>query len=91
MKEYNELINRTINFLIEEKDNYASEISEIATYQDFKDIKLDRLDIAAINEKRAIVYAIYKLIEDLETLKKERYKLYIDYNVKSFYEDKGEY
>ncbi len=38
---YIKLVNKTINWLIEEKDNYSNEISEIATYQDFKDIELD--------------------------------------------------
>lgn len=71
LEEYTKLIDKEIAFLIEDKDNYANEISEIATYLDLNeyDSDLTKLDIEAINEKRRTIYAMYKLIEDLETLK----------------------
>ena len=74
MKEYNNLINKEISFLIEKKDDYCSEIMEIATHLgDFEteNVDLDRLDISAINEKRRTMKAIYDLISDLDKLKKE--------------------
>jgi len=64
------LIDEEIAYLIEKKDDYSNEISEIATYfQD--DIELTKLDIQAINDKRSIMLAIYDLIDDLEKLKIE--------------------
>lgn len=69
---YTKLIVKQINYLIEEKESLCGEITEIATYFDDreKDISLDRLDIGAINDKRQQIAAIYKLIEELEYLKK---------------------
>lgn len=69
---YTKLIVTQINYLIEEKENLCGEITEIATYFDDreKDISLGRLDIGAINDKRQEIAAIYKLIEELEYLKK---------------------
>lgn len=70
---YNNCIKQYIKELIEEKENYASEIGEIATFLDFrdKDTSLDKYDIAAINEKRSNMSAIYQLIEDLDKLLKK--------------------
>lgn len=70
---YKNCIKQFIKELMEEKENYASEIGEIATFLDFrdKDTSLDRLDIAAINEKRSNMSTIYQLIEDLDELLKK--------------------
>lgn len=70
---YKNCIKQFIKELMEEKDNYASEIGEIATYLDFQNENnnLDRLDISAINEKRNNMSTIYQLIEDLDKLLKK--------------------
>ena len=70
---YNNCIKQFIKELMEEKENYASEIGEIATYIDFQseNNNLGRLDISAINEKRNNMGAIYELIENLNKLIKE--------------------
>lgn len=70
---YNNCIKQFIKELMEEKENYASEIGEIAKYIDFQseNNNLGRLDISAINEKRNNMGAIYELIENLNKLIKE--------------------
>ncbi len=70
---YNNCIKQYIKELMEIKDDYAREIEEIATYLDFQNENnnLDRLDIAAINEKRNNMVAIYQLIEDFDKLLKK--------------------
>lgn len=67
---YKNCLKQYIKELIEIKENYVDEISNIATYIDFqaKNNNLDRLDLLAINEKRNNIGAIYKLIEDLDKL-----------------------
>ena len=71
---YNNCINRVIQFLIEEKETYCEEITEIATHlgdYESDNKNLDRLNLGAINDKRNNMGAIYELIADLEKLRKD--------------------
>ena len=73
-KEYISLINSVIDTLIERKDYFVEGINDIASvieYHSFNEnYNLSKNDIDSINENRRYIIAIYKLISDLEELKK---------------------
>lgn len=71
---YNELINSVISNLIDRKDYFVENINDIASiveYHSYNDnVNLSKSDIETINEDRQYILAIYKLISDLDNLKK---------------------
>ena len=70
---YNKLISEEIKYLLEKEELLNEEITSIATtfeYHGVNDnVKLDRLDISSINEKREQIFAITQLIHNLDKLK----------------------
>lgn len=73
-KKYNELLNSAIDILIEKKDYFVENINDIASiveYHSYNDnVDLSKSDIETINEDRQYLLAIYKLINDLDKLRK---------------------
>lgn len=67
---YNKVISDIILDLINQKDNLAEELTEIATYIDDNEncFDLTKIDIQLINEIRVKMATIYKLIDDLQEL-----------------------
>lgn len=71
MKEYKDLIDETINKLIEKKDFLVQDIEEVSTFLDMNqnDNTLSNWEVDYINSRRKKMRAIYDLIEKLEDLK----------------------
>lgn len=73
---YNNNIKKYIKYLIEKKEQYVNEITEIATYIEIHNAEKDncnltKYDIEEINEKRQFIVAISELIHDLDKLIKK--------------------
>jgi hypothetical protein len=69
---YNKLLKEEIKFLLEKKELLNDEIIAIATTFEYHskndNVNLDKLDIAAINEKRQQILTISELIHNIDKL-----------------------